>query len=65
VGGSAATIVLLAAVALSPALRRTLGTVSLPAVHGVQVYRAIGAIFLVLMGPGPDPGALRLAGGMG
>ena len=37
------TIVLLAAVWTSPALRRTLGAISLPAVHGVQLYRAIGA----------------------
>jgi hypothetical protein len=65
VGGSAATIVLLAAVALSPALRRTLGAVSLPAVHGVQVYRAIGAIFLVLMALGQIPAHFALPAGWG
>ena len=58
-------IVLLAAVGLSPALRRTLGAVSLPAIHGIQLYRAIGATFLVLYGMGPAPGPLRPARGMG
>jgi hypothetical protein len=47
--GLGATVVLLVAVWTSPALRRTLGAISLPAVHGVQLYRVIGATFLVLM----------------
>lgn len=60
-----ATVVLLAAVGLSPALRRTLGAVWLPAVHGVQLYRAIGATFLVLMASGKLPAHFALPAGWG
>jgi hypothetical protein len=60
-----ATIVLLAAVGTSPALRRTLGAISLPAVHGVQLYRAIGATFLVLLAQGQLPAHFALPTGWG
>ena len=60
-----ATVVLLAAVGTSPALRRTLGAVSLPAVHGVQLYRAIGATFLVLLAQGRLPAHFALPAGWG
>jgi hypothetical protein len=60
-----ATIVLLAAVGISPALRRTLGAISLPAVHGLQLYRAIGATFLVLMAQGRLPAHFALPAGWG
>ena len=43
------TAIVLAALGLSPALRRTLRSVSLPAIHAVQLYRVIGGIFLVLI----------------
>jgi hypothetical protein len=58
-------IVLLAVVGLSPALRRTLGAVSLPAIHGIQLYRAIGATFLVLMAWGQLPAHFALPAGWG
>ena len=60
-----ATIVLLAAVGTSPALRRTLGAISLPAVHGVQLYRVIGATFLVLLAQGQLPAHFALPAGWG
>jgi hypothetical protein len=60
-----ATIVLLTAVGTSPALRRTLGAVSLPAVHGIQLYRAIGATFLVLLALGQLPAHFALPAGWG
>ena len=60
-----ATIVLLAAVWTSPALRRTLGAISLPAVHGVQLYRAIGATFFVLLAQGQLPAHFALPAGWG
>jgi hypothetical protein len=60
-----ATIVPLAAVGLSPALRRTLGAVSLPAIHGVQLYRVVGATFLVLMAQGQVPAHFPLPAGWG
>ena len=49
------TIVVLIALGLSREVRRTLGAMSLPAVHGVQLYRVIGGIFLVLMAQGQLP----------
>ena len=58
-------IVLLAAAGLSPALRRTLGAVSLPAIHGIQFYRTIGAMFLVLMAWGKLPTHFALPAGWG
>ncbi|HEX6668146.1 MAG TPA: hypothetical protein VF061_01230 [Gemmatimonadales bacterium] len=60
-----ATAVVLAAIRLSPALRRTLGAVSLPAVHGVQFYRVIGATFLVLLALGQVPAHFALPAGWG
>jgi len=59
------TIVLLAALGLSPALRRTLGAMSLPAVHAVQLYRVIGGIFLVLMAQGQLPAHFAEPAGWG
>ena len=60
-----ATAVVLAAIQFSPALRRTLGAVSLPAVHGVQLYRVIGATFLVLLALGQVPAHFALPAGWG
>ena len=57
--------VLLAAVGMSPALRRTLGAMSLPAIHGVQLYRLIGAVFLLLMVQGQVPAHFALPAGWG
>lgn len=60
-----ASAVVLVAIRLSPALRRTLGAVSLPAVHGVQLYRVIGATFLVLLALGQVPAHFALPAGWG
>jgi hypothetical protein len=59
------TIVVLAAIGISPALRRTLGAMSLPAIHGAQLYRVIGASFLVLMVQGQVPAHFALPAGWG
>ena len=58
-------IVLLVASRLSPSLRRTLGAVSLPAIHGIQLYRTIGAVFLVLMAWGKLPAHFAQPAGWG
>jgi hypothetical protein len=58
------TIVLLA-IWLAPALRRVLASVSLPALIGVQVYRVIGAVFLVLLAQGQLPSHFALPAGWG
>lgn len=49
----------------SSKLRRVLAAVSLPAVHGVQVYRIIGAVFLVLLAQGQVPAHFALPAGWG
>jgi hypothetical protein len=59
------TIVLLVALGLSREVRRTLGAMSLPAVHGVQLYRVIGGIFLVLMAQGQMPAHFAEPAGWG
>ena len=59
------TIVLLVALGLSREVRRTLGAMSLPAVHGVQLYRVIGGIFLVLMAQGQLPAHFAEPAGWG
>jgi hypothetical protein len=50
---------------LSPTLRRVLSVVSLPAVIGVQVYRTIGLLFLILLGLGQLPAHFALPAGWG
>ena len=59
------TIVLLVALGLSREIRRTLGAMSLPAVHAVQLYRVIGGIFLVLMAQGQLPAHFAEPSGWG
>ena len=53
------------ALRLSPALRRVFAAVSLPAIHGVQVYRALGFTFLVLLALGQVPAHFALPAGWG
>ena len=53
------------ALLLSPALRRTLDAASLPAMIGVQLYRAIGLVFLVLLAQGQLPAHFALPAGWG
>ncbi len=58
------TIVLLA-LRLSPSLRRVLAAASLPAIHGVQLYRTIGVVFLILLAQGQLPAHFALPAGWG
>ena len=63
--GIGSALIALAALRLSPAFRRTLGAVSLPAVHAVQVYRLIGAVFVVLLAQRQLPAHFALPAGWG
>lgn len=58
------TIALLA-LRLSPALRRVVAAASLPALIGVQVYRTIGILFLILLALGQIPAHFALPAGWG
>ena len=55
----------LVAVLLSPALRRVLAAASLPALIGVQVYRLIGIVFVVLLALGQLPAYFAIPAGWG
>jgi hypothetical protein len=55
----------LLAVALSSALRRALAAASLPALIGVQLYRTIGLVFLILLAQGQLPARFALPAGWG
>lgn len=55
----------LATVLLSPALRRVFAAVSLPAIIGVQVYRLIGMVFVVLLALGQLPAHFAVPAGWG
>lgn len=56
---------ILIALRLSPALRRVVGAASLPAVIGVQLYRALGVTFLILLALGQVPAHFALPAGWG
>jgi hypothetical protein len=63
-------VVLPSAIALlalrqSPAFRRILAGTSLPALIGVQLYRAIGVVFLILLALGQVPAYFALPAGWG
>jgi hypothetical protein len=53
------------AIAFSPAFRRTLTAAPLPTIIGVQVYRLIGAVFVVLLGLGLLPAHFARPAGWG
>ncbi len=55
----------LAAFALSATLRRVLASASVPALIGVQLFRVIGAIFLVLLAAGRLPSHFAKPAGWG
>jgi hypothetical protein len=57
--------IVLLSVVLSPALRRVLEAASLPALIGVQFYRAIGFVFIVLLAQGQLPAHFALPAGWG
>jgi len=59
-----ATIALLA-LRLSPAGRRVVAAASLPALIGVQLYRTIGVVFLILLALGQVPAHFALPAGWG
>ncbi len=59
-----ATVVALA-LRLSSALRRTVAAVPLPALIGVQVYRVVGAVFVILLAQGRLPAHFALPAGWG
>jgi hypothetical protein len=50
---------------LSPSVRRVLATASLPALIGVQVYRVIGLVFVILLAQGQLPAHFALPAGWG
>ena len=58
------TIAILA-IQFSPPIRSVLSATSLPAVIGVQLYRTIGALFLVLLALGQLPAHFALPAGWG
>ena len=57
--------VALLALRLSPAVRRVLAAASLPALIGVQLYRSIGVVFLILLASGQLPPHFALPAGWG
>jgi hypothetical protein len=50
---------------LSPALRRAVGGASLPALIGVQVYRLLGVLFVILLAQGQLPAHFAQPAGWG
>jgi hypothetical protein len=50
---------------LSPALRRVISVASLPGLIGIQLYRSIGILFLILLGLGQLPAHFALPAGWG
>ena len=63
--GAGSIALALAAAAFSPAARRALASASVPALVGVQVYRAIGLVFLVLLASGQLPAHFAKPAGWG
>ncbi len=59
-----ATVVAVA-LRFSPALRRAVAAVPLPALVGVQLYRVVGAVFLILLAQGRLPAHFALPAGWG
>ncbi len=55
----------LLAIGLSPMVRRTVAAASLPALIGVQVYRTIGVLFVILLALGQLPAHFALPAGWG
>jgi hypothetical protein len=53
------------ALALWPTLRRTIAAVPLPALVGIQLYRIVGVVFLILLAQGQLPGHFALPAGWG
>lgn len=58
-------LVVLLALGVSPSLRLVVGAASLPAMIGVQVFRVVGFVFLVLLALGQAPAHFALPAGWG
>ena len=58
-------IVALLIITLSPAVRRVIAAASLPMIIGVQVYRVIGVVFVILLAQGQLPAHFALPAGWG
>jgi hypothetical protein len=52
-------------IGLSPTIRRVIAAASLPAIVGVQLYRVIGVVFLILLAQGQLPAHFALPAGWG
>jgi hypothetical protein len=57
--------IVILALRLSAALRRAVAAVPLPALIGIQVYRVVGAVFVVLLAAGQLPAHFALPAGWG
>jgi len=58
-------VAVLLAIRFSPALRQVLSAASLPALIGVQFYRTLGVLFVILMTMGQLPARFALPAGWG
>jgi len=63
--GAVALTVVLGSLAFSATFRRVLDAASIPALHGVQLYRIIGAVFVILLAQGQLPAHFALPAGWG
>lgn len=61
----AALTVVLLALRFSPLIGRVFAAASVPAMHGVQLYRAIGVVFLIVLAQGQLPAHFALPAGWG
>jgi hypothetical protein len=59
------SLIVALAAAFSPAVRRTLGSASLPALTAVQAYRVLGVMFFILLAQGQLPARFALEAGWG
>jgi hypothetical protein len=58
-------IIALLIIGLSPAVRRVIASASVPVIIGVQVYRVIGVLFVILLAQGQLPAHFALPAGWG
>ena len=58
-------VLVLVALRAAPLFRRALKGASLPALHGVQVYRTVGVVFVILLAQGQLPAHFAFPAGWG
>jgi hypothetical protein len=63
--GIVPAVIVIVSFVFSPAVRRALASVSLPALHGIQVYRLAGFTFIALLAQGQLPAHFALPAGWG